>query len=129
MPDLTWFSLDLDRPKWQDENVRTLCYQLDASENGSNLGVDRLFFILNAHFESQWVKLPLLESGHGWHRAIDTSLTNGEDFAEPGREVQIDPSDHYIASPRSTVVLLAQQRGSARRSETVQTKAESATAA
>ena len=84
-----------------------LCYQLDSCEDGSCLDVDRLFFILNAHFESQWVKLPPLAPERSWYRAIDTSLPGGEDFAEPGKEIRIDPSDHYIANPRSTVVLLA----------------------
>jgi glycogen operon protein len=119
IPDLTWFAPDLGRPQWHDANMRILCYQLDASEDGSNFGVERLFFILNSHFESQWVQLPPLGTGRNWHRAIDTSLPSGEDFVEPGWEVQIDPPDHYIVSPRSTVVLLAQEPGFARRSRTV----------
>lgn len=109
VPDLTWFAPDLGRPQWQDARVQTLCYQLDASEDGPDPGVSRLFFILNAHFEPQWVRLPLLEPGRGWYRAIDTSLPSGEDFAEIGQETPIEPPDHYIANPRSTVVLLARQ--------------------
>jgi hypothetical protein len=54
------------------------------------------------------VKLPPLQSARGWHRAIDTSLPAGNDCAEPGREVRLDPENRYIANPRSTVVLLAQ---------------------
>jgi glycogen operon protein len=128
VPDLTWFAPDLGRLRWDDANARTLCYQLDASEGGAGSDVTRLFFILNSHFESQWVKLPPLDANLGWYRAIDTGLPNGEDFAEPSRETPIDPPDHYIASPRSTVVLLARQLGSARRPEAVQTKAEGAAA-
>jgi isoamylase len=120
VPDLTWFAPDLGRPKWDDANVRTLCYQLDASEDGADFGVERLFFILNSDFDPQWVKLPPLGSGRVWHRAIDTSLPGGEDFAEPGGEIPIDPADHYIANPRSTVVLLAQKPGLARRSGVIE---------
>jgi glycogen operon protein len=122
VPDLTWFSADLGTPQWQDANARSLCFQLDASEDGFDLGVDRLFFVLNAQQDPQWIKLPPLESGGGWHRAIDTSLPAGEDFADPGREISLNPSDHYIANPRSTVVLLAQEARPARRSATSQTK-------
>jgi isoamylase len=61
------------------------------------------------------VTLPPLESDHAWHRAIDTSLGSGEDFAQPGQEVEIDPSDHYIADPRNTILLLCQQPRAARR--------------
>ena len=31
----------------------------------------------------------------------------GEDFLEAGEEIEIDPADHYIVNPRSTVVLVA----------------------
>ena len=85
----------------------TLCCQLDTSDDGANLSVDRLYLILNPHFESTWAKLPPLPPGRGWYRAIDTSLAGGEDLADAGAEVRIDPADHYIASPRSTVVLVA----------------------
>jgi isoamylase len=120
VPDLIWFAPDLGRSQWDDASLRTLCYQLDASEDGADLGVERLCFILNSHFDPQWVKLPPLESGRVWHRAIDTSLPGGEDFTEPGREISIDPADHYIANPPSTVVLLAQRPGFARRSGVIE---------
>jgi isoamylase len=107
VPDLTWFGPDLGLPHWSDANARTICYQLDASEDGTSSAADRLFFILNAHFAPQWVDLPPLADDHDWYRAIDTSLDSGQDFAEPGNEVRIDPGDHYIANARSTVVLLA----------------------
>jgi glycogen operon protein len=107
IPDLAWFAPDAGQPHWRDENARTLCFQLDSSEDGVHLSAHRLFFILNAHFESQWVKLPPLGPSESWYRAIDTSLPAGADFMEPGKEVAINPPDHYIANPRSTVVLLA----------------------
>ncbi len=107
VPDLSWFAPGGGQPRWDDENARTLCFQLDTSEDGSKLDVDRLFFILNAHYQAQWVKLPPPGAGQRWYRAIDTSLPSGADFAEAGREVSLDPGDHYIANPRSTVVLLA----------------------
>ena len=107
MPDLTWFAPDGGEPWWRDQNARTLCYQLDTSDDGARLDVDRLFFILNAHFEPQWVTAAAPGPSQRWYRAIDTSLPGGEDFAEPGEEIRLDPPDHYIANPRSTVVLLA----------------------
>jgi glycogen operon protein len=53
------------------------------------------------------VNLPPLAAPGAWYRAIDTSLAAGDDFAESGRELRLDPQDHYIANARSTVVLLA----------------------
>jgi glycogen operon protein len=107
IPDLQWFAPDGGELRWQDPGARTLCYQLENSDDGTQLDVERLFFILNAHFEPQWVKLPPLGASRRWRRAIDTSLAGGADFAEPGEEVAIDPPDYYIANPRTTVVLLA----------------------
>ena len=109
VPDLAWYSGDLGTPQWRDANTRTVCMQLDASEDGSDNVVDRLFFILNSHYEPQLIKLPQLGADRGWHRSIDTSLPAGEDSLEVGQEVVIDPADHYIVNPRSTVVLFAQQ--------------------
>jgi len=107
VPDLTWYSPDLGSPSWQDGNAHTLCVQLDASEDGSNRGIDRLFFIYNADWQQRWCKLPKLPGNEGWFRAIDTSLANGEDFLETGKEIEIEPADHYLVNPRTTVVLLA----------------------
>jgi isoamylase len=107
IPDLAWFAPNHGLPAWNDPNARTLCYQLDASEDTMCAEAQRLFFILNGDYQSQWVNLPSLPTGQGWYRAIDTSLPAGEDFMDAGKEVHLDPQDHYIANPRSTVVLLA----------------------
>ncbi len=105
--DLTWYAPDGGEQRWHDEGARTLCYQLDSCDDGRQLEVKRLFFILNGHFESQYVVLPKLEDSCHWYRAIDTSLPEDEDFAEPGEERILDPNNSYIANPRSTVVLVA----------------------
>ncbi len=106
VPDLTWFGPDGGGPTWTDPELRTLCYQLDASEDPSDRAAIRLYFILHAHHQPQWITLPALAAGRAWYRIVDTSLAAGEDFAEAGREVRIEPSDHYIANTRSTVVLV-----------------------
>jgi glycogen operon protein len=107
IPDLSWFGPSGSDLAWHDPNARTLCYQLDTLEGGVAKEAERLFFILNGHYESQWVNLPLLDAPRKWYRAIDTSLPTGLDFMEANHEVRIEPSDHYIANARSTVVLLA----------------------
>ena len=107
VPDLTWFGTEGGQPRWNDLEARTLCYQLDASEGRGEASPKRLFFILHAHFEPKWIKLPPLPPGNGWFRILDTSLPSGEDFAAPGGEVRIDPGDHYIVNPRSTVALIS----------------------
>jgi glycogen operon protein len=109
VPDLKWFGPDLHQPRWLDPELRALCWQLDTREDGAHIGASRLFFIANAGHQPYRVRLPELESTRRWHRAIDTSLPSGDDFADPGKEIPLDPSDHYLANPRSTVVLVAQE--------------------
>jgi glycogen operon protein len=107
VPDLAWWGTEGNLgPRWHDSEARTVCVQLDASTESGELTGERLFFVLNADFRSQRVDLPSLGNGGRWRRAIDTSLAAGEDFAESGQEIDVAPSDHYIASPRSTVVLV-----------------------
>jgi glycogen operon protein len=106
VPDLTWFGPDLSTPRWEDPGVRTLCCQMDTREGEGDADADRLFFIFNGHFDSQRIRLPPVGPGCAWRRVIDTSLPSGEDFAETGQEIVINPSDHYFVNPRSTVLLL-----------------------
>src|SRR5258707_3186132 len=51
VPDLKWFAPDQGDPRLNDSTARTICYQLDSSEDGAHTAVDRLFVILNANYE------------------------------------------------------------------------------
>ncbi len=106
MPDISWFSINLDRPGWDDPGARIICYMLDGGEIQSDLGDYLLFFIMNADYNSHSVMIPRAP-GRNWKRVVDTSLKAGDDFLDPGSEVIIDPQDRYIVNARSTVVLLA----------------------
>jgi isoamylase len=106
IPDFCWFGKDLGKPSWDDPELRTLCFQLDGGEEISEMGKYYLFFILNADFQLQSIKLPQLPDSKKWYRVIDTSLKDGEDFLEFGKEKLIDPADVYLATPRTTVVLI-----------------------
>jgi glycogen operon protein len=109
VPDLTWFGTDGAAPTWTDPQARTLCYQLDADEDGTGRPATRLFFLFHADHQPEWVRLPALETGYAWYRIVDTSLPAGHDFADAAGGVRIDPADHYIANPRSTVVLVGRR--------------------
>ena len=104
--DITWYGTDLGRPAWDDPELRTLCFQLDGSEEPSDLGEYRLFLILNADHRGQSVKLPPLPAPRTWRRILDTSLELGKEWSDPGKEVAVEPADQYAAQPRSVVVLI-----------------------
>jgi glycogen operon protein len=101
-----WYGPDLGSPAWQDPEARTVCIDLDAGPGGRAAGASRIFVVLNGDYRGQYVKLPAIDGDARWCRAIDTSLPPGQDFADAGAEVPLDPRDHYIVNPRSTVVLL-----------------------
>jgi glycogen operon protein len=106
VPDLEWFGNRLDRPDWHDAERRTVCLRLDGGEEDSQIGDYLLFWIVNTDHRAQWVQLPVPVRGERWYRIIDTSLASGDDFADPGEELLLNPADHYIANARSTVLLL-----------------------
>ncbi|MBI5531181.1 MAG: glycogen debranching protein GlgX [Deltaproteobacteria bacterium] len=107
--DISWFGSDLAAPSWQDAHLKTLCYQLDGAEEPSEVGDYLLFLMLNADHNLHCIQLPAPKPGMRWYRVVDTSLPLGPDFLEPGEEVALDPADHYLANPRSTVVLIAKR--------------------
>jgi glycogen operon protein len=111
VPDLSWFAPDGGPPDWNNPESRTLCMQLDGSEEKSDLGEYRLFIVWHADWRIKEVRLPELGDGRRWFRVLDTSLPDGEDLAEPGNEVRIDPPGKYLVNPRSTVLLVGRTDG------------------
>jgi isoamylase len=109
IPDLSWFPADGGNPNWGDPELRTLCLQLDGSEEESALGDYQLFIILHPDYHLQTVQLPELKDKKRWYRVLDTSRPVGEEIMAPGQEVQIDPNDFYLVNPRSTVMLLGKK--------------------
>jgi glycogen operon protein len=104
-PDIAWRDKGGGPLRWDDPELRTVCFQLDCSEAGA--GCELLYLVLNANRRAEWITLPRPEAGTAWHRVVDTSLPPGEDFAERGAETLLDPPEFYIANSHSTVVLLA----------------------
>jgi isoamylase len=98
--EIAWYGLNLDRPAWDDPELRTLAYMLGGG------GGRPLFFIFNAEYRGRDVALPRLPNGVVWRRVIDTGLPAGEDFADEGTEVPLPNPTRYPVGPRTTVVLI-----------------------
>jgi glycogen operon protein len=110
LADITWYGPDLRSPDWGNPELRAIAYLLDGEAARDQrpeapLASYRLFTLHNADHRPCRFALPPAPAA--WRRILDTSLPAGEDLVEPGREVVLDPGDHYWASPRSTVLLLA----------------------
>ena len=103
---IRWYGTDLDAPRWNDPEARTLCLALDG-DAAHALGRHVVLMIFHAGHTSQPVQLPAAPEATRWHRVIDTSLPDGHDIVSPCDEVALAPAEAYIVNPRSTVVLLA----------------------
>ncbi len=105
VPDIVWLDRRLKFPKWDSSKLKTICFQLDSSEDSSKAGNFLLFFIFNAHYRGSRILLPQHE-GKKWHRVINTSFKAGEDFYSFGKEKNLRAQQCYYCAPRSVVVLL-----------------------
>ncbi len=53
------------------------------------------------------VKIPPRTDGGSWLRIVDTALSAGDDFLEPGEEAPLEGEGAtYLAAPQSVVVLV-----------------------
>ena len=93
----------LDEPSWLDcprsRLVEEVMLRLDKLYQDFSPTYSNVTTNINLATLSPWKPLE--------RRAVDTSLAPGSDFLPEDREVLLDPPDRYVASPRSTVVLLA----------------------
>jgi glycogen operon protein len=108
IPDITWYSHDLESPNWSNLDTRLLCCHLNGGERPSDQGTYHLFVILNADANAHTVSLPQ-HNAIEWKRVVDTSLPEGDDFLGPGGEAELETPDEYVANPRTVVVLLSRE--------------------
>ncbi len=107
VPGIEWFGTDLGPPAWNDPESRTVAFLLDGATETASPDDYLLFAIVNADFRLRRVSLPAAKPGMRWLRVVDTSLPSGDDFRSEGEEQPLDPTDAYLANPRSVIVLLA----------------------
>jgi isoamylase len=93
-----WHGVKVGEPDWTGHS-RALAFHLHRWHAHPDL-----YVIFNAHWESQRFNLPACH-GH-WKRLVDTNLSSPEDIVEEHEAVLLKPSDHYIMSPRSAVILI-----------------------
>ncbi len=90
-----WHGVKVGEPDWTGQS-RTLAFHLHGRPD--------LYVIFNAHWESQRFNLPPCNGQ--WKRLVDTSLPSPDDIVEEQQSVALRPTDHYIMSPRSAVILI-----------------------
>ncbi|MCW6034832.1 glycogen debranching protein GlgX [Spirulina subsalsa FACHB-351] len=99
-PHLYWHGVKVNQPEWFYD-AHSLAFTLTHPEAKENL-----FLIFNAYWEPLRFELPGLAKGQRWHRIIDTALPSPLDYCDRALATPV-LEDHYEATPRSVVVLMA----------------------
>jgi glycogen operon protein len=98
---VSWHGTKIGDPDWTGQ-TRTLAFQLHGWH-----GHPGFYVIFNAHWEWQKFVLPPHEGQWRWRRMLDTNLASPHDIVEEMEAVPLRPADHYVAAPRSAVILIA----------------------
>ncbi len=106
VPDIEWYGIDGGKFKWDDYENRTVCYQLDGSEEYSEVGEYLLFVIFNADYRNKIVTIPKPKNNMVWHKVIDTSAQSPDDYLVEGTEIRYETLDTYEVKARSSVVFI-----------------------
>jgi glycogen operon protein len=98
---VTWHGTKLSAPDWTGQS-RTLAFELRGAS-----AQPHLYVLMNAHWEWQRFTLPAPPAHTRWKRLVDTNLPSPDDIVEDQAAVTLQPADHYVAAPRSTVLLIS----------------------
>ncbi len=98
---VSWHGTSVGNPDWTGLR-RTLAFQLHGWQ-----GRPDLYVLFNAHWEWQKFCLPPHDGQWRWRRLVDTNLAVPDDIVDESAAVRLRPGDHYIAAPRSAVLLIS----------------------
>ena len=76
------------------------------SQGQGGQGQPWFYVLFNAHWESHQFSLPRIDGHYRWRRLVDTNLPTPDDIVEEPNAVPLEPGDHYLATPRSVVMLI-----------------------
>ena len=98
---LSWHGTRVGDPDWTGLS-RTLAFQM----HGWHAQPD-IYVMINSHWEHRRFAIPPHEGRWQWRRLVDTSLAAPLDIVDESESVPLTPADHYVLSPRSTVILIS----------------------
>jgi isoamylase len=102
--DIKWFAPSGATPHWADPWQKSFaCLILGQTEAD-------LFLLFNADTRSVDFYLPVLPSGRIWRLAVDTSRIAPDDLFDPGKEPSIPSQAGFRLEPRSSAILLTDNR-------------------
>jgi isoamylase len=99
---VSWHGIKVGDPDWTGVS-RTLAFQMHGWHSQPDI-----YVMFNSHWEHRRFAIPPHEGRWHWKRLVDTNLASPDDIVEEQNAVPVKPADHYLVSPRSTVILISQ---------------------
>jgi glycogen operon protein len=99
---VSWHGVKIGVPDWTGL-TRTLAFQMHGWHSQPDI-----YVMFNAHWEGRRFNIPPHEGQWRWKRLVDTSLPPPDDITPEHDATPLRPADHYLLSPRSTVMLISQ---------------------
>jgi glycogen operon protein len=95
---------------WQADwssSSRVFSFMLDGghAKNGNSCD-DIIYVALNMYWESIFIEIPRLPEGKYWHVSVNTDMPSPFDFHSLSDESRIEDQLHFIAGPRSVIILI-----------------------
>ncbi len=100
LADISWHSLKLFTPGWDNPDARVIAFTLGASDESADIHV-----MLNMYWEALEFEIPTV-AGRRWYKVVDTAQPSPLDIVEAGKETKVS-DDVCLVQSRSVVVLIS----------------------
>ncbi|HEY3320772.1 MAG TPA: glycogen debranching protein GlgX [Planctomycetota bacterium] len=98
---VSWHGTKVGDPDWTGQS-RTLAFQMHGWHSQPDI-----YVMFNSHWEHRKFMIPPHEGRWQWQRLVDTALQSPDDMVDERSAVPLKPADHYVLSPRSSVILFS----------------------
>ncbi|BAY50086.1 glycogen debranching enzyme GlgX (plasmid) [Scytonema sp. HK-05] len=100
LADISWHSLNLFKPDWDNPDARVLAFTLADFDGGADIHV-----MLNMYWDTLKFEIPSI-AVRKWYKVVDTAQPSPMDILEPGQETLISEDGCFVQG-RSIVVLIS----------------------
>ncbi len=108
-PDISWHGRKAWNCDWSNDSRligMMLCGQQDMPTPSPN---EFIYILMNMHWETQAVELPVLLPDYSWHVAVNTDMLPPLDIFSPGEEITLENQREMLAGPRAIIVLVGKK--------------------
>jgi glycogen operon protein len=102
--EIRWFAPNGATPDWADRRQKSLACMIQGQSEPD------LILLFNANASSVDFSIPAVPAGEIWRLAVDTSRSAPDDLFDPGKETSLQGQVVFRLEPRSSAILLTDDR-------------------